>query len=115
MENGSLTWPAASGGARPAMAPRQLLLLRSRAEKERERGGDRVGRLGARGGVPTGLCRSTGRPRPRRRRTAATWPAPGGARWARPRAGEEVVLGRAAERVEREAVRPSSDALFSFF
>ena len=41
-ENGSQARPAASGGARPAMAPRRSLLLRlrSRAGKEREQGGD---------------------------------------------------------------------------
>jgi len=58
--------------------------------------------------------------RPRRvqcRRTAATWPAPGGARRA-PRAGErgEGEAGRAAGSSEREAGRPSSACpLFFFF
>ena len=70
------------------MAPqRLLLLLRSRAEKERERGGQN----GASGGAGWRPDRDklVGRAaRPRRRRTAATWPAPGGARRARPRAGE---------------------------
>jgi len=57
---------------------------------ERGRSGEETewGVLGARGSVSTGLSRSARQPRPRCRRTAATWPAPGGARRARPRAGE---------------------------
>ena len=55
MENSLPKRPAMSGGARPAMAPRRLLLLlRSRVGKKREREGDRIeGGLGERGGVPT--------------------------------------------------------------
>jgi hypothetical protein len=44
--------------------------------------------LGARGGIPTGVSWSAGRPCPQRRRTATTWKAPGGARQVRPRARE---------------------------
>jgi len=86
-ENGPLTRPAASGGARPAMAPRRLFLLRSWAENERERGGQ-YGASGGAGWRPD-RDKPIGRAaRPRRRRTAATWLAPGGARRARPRARE---------------------------
>jgi len=115
-ENGSLARPATSGGARPAMAPRRSLLLRSRTREERERGGDRMGCLGARGGVPTEISRSAGRPCPRRRRTAATWPASGGARWASAR-GREGRGNRAARLgwAEREAGRPSSACPLFFF
>ena len=100
------------------MAPRWslLLLLRSQVGKERERGGDRMERLGARGGVPTGLSRSAGRPRPRRRRTAATWPAPGGARRAHPHAGEG--RGSWAARLsgpKGRRVGPAAPAPFFFF
>jgi len=84
----------------------------------RERGGDR--RNGAPGGVeqrpdlvmPVGA----GRPRPRRRRTTATWPASGGERRARPRArrgGEE----RAARLIgpKGRRVGPAAPAPFLFF
>ena len=48
--------------------------------RRRERGaGETEWRVGARGAVPTGVSRSAAA-RPRRRRTVATWPAPGGAR-----------------------------------
>ena len=52
----------------------------------------------------------------RRRRTAATWPAPGGARRA-PRAGERGEGKRAALSgwAEREAGRPSSACALSLF
>jgi len=100
----SLAAPSMAHGGAP---PR--LLLRASGEEEGVGRGTEWRRLGARGGVPTGLCRSAGRPRPRGRRTAATWPALGGARRARPRVGEgEGELGRVAERAEREAGRPSS-------
>jgi len=90
-------------------APPRLLLRASGEEEEGVGRGAEWGVLRARGGVPTGLSRSVGRPRPRRRRTAATWPVPGGARRARPRAGEvRGKMGIAAERAEREAGRPSS-------
>ena len=117
-ENGPLAWPAASGGARRAMAPRRplLLLLRSRTGEEREQGGDRMGVLGARGGVPTGISRSAAA-RPRRRRTAVTWPASGGSRRAPARWREG--RGKRAARLhwaEWEAGRPSSACpLFFFF
>ena len=71
-------------------------------------------RLGARGGVPTGLSLSAGRPRPRRRRTAATWPAPGGVRRARPHTGE----GRGAARLnglKGRRVGPAAPAPFLLF
>ena len=83
-------------------------------EEEREERGTEW-RIGARGAVPTGLSRSAAA-RPRRRRTAATWPAPGGARRA-PRAGERGEGKRAALSgwAEREAGRPSSACPLFFF
>ena len=52
-------------------------------------------RLGAQGGVPTGLSRSAGQPRPH--------------------AGGEGEMGRAAERAEREAGRPNIACPLSLF
>ena len=98
----SLAAPSVAHGRAP---PR--LLLRASGEEEGVGRGTEWRRLGAWGGIPTRLCRSVGRPRPRHRRTAATRLALGGARRARPRTGEGE-LGCAAERAEREAGRPSS-------
>jgi len=96
-------WPAASGGARPAMA---------RTGEERERGGHRMGVPGGAGWRPD---RDKAMARPRRRRTAATWPAPGGARRA-PARGREGRAKRAVQLgwAEREAGLPPF-LFFNFF
>ena len=87
----ALVWPATSGGALSGNGARRSgCCCAVRAEEEGEGGrGGQNGRngLGACAGVPTrGVG---GRPRRvQRRRTAATWPAPGGARRVRAREGE---------------------------
>jgi hypothetical protein len=116
----ALVWPATSGGALSGNGARRSgCCCAVRAEEEGEGGrGGQNGRngLGACAGVPTrGVG---GRPRRvQRRRTAATWPAPGGARRA-PRARERGEGERAAlpSWARREAGRPSSACpLFLFF
>jgi len=99
------------------MAPRRSLGAGAAEAKE-----GATGRMEAPGGagwhpdrvMPVGA----GRPRPRRQRTAATWPAPGGEGRARPCAARRgKKLGRASERTEIEAGRPSSACppFLSFF
>jgi len=96
-----------------------LRLLRLRTGEEEEGGaGETEWSLGTRDAVPTEVSRSAA-PRPRRRRTAATWPASGGRRRASARGRERERGNRAALSVwaEREAGQPSSACrlLFSFF
>jgi len=98
------------------MAPQRLLLLRSRAEKERERGRQN-GASGARGGIPTGISRSAERrfhdadvrpPRGRRRVER------GGRVRARERGGEGRG-GWAARLDGPKGRRVAAPASFSFF
>ena len=104
----SLAAPSmAHGGAPP------WLLLHASGEEDGVGRGQSGGGLGARGGVLTTLCRSAGRPRPRCRRTAAMWPAPGGVRRARPRAGEGEWAARASGSKGRR-VGPAAPGPFLF-
>jgi len=111
--SGGERWSSASDG----VAAELLRLLRSRTGEEEERGaGETEWRLGARDAIPTGISLSAVA-HPRRRRTAAMWPAPGGARRASA-CGREGRGNRAAWLgwAEREAGRPSiACPLFFFF
>jgi hypothetical protein len=116
----ALVWPATSGGALSGNGARRsgcCCAVRAEEEGEGGRGGDRMEGVAwepAPASRPGGVG---GRPRRvQRRRTAATWPAPGGARRA-PRAREREEGERAAlpSWARREAGRPSSACPLSFF
>ena len=88
----ALVWPATSGGALSGNGARRsgcCGAVRAEEEGEGGRGGDRMEGVAwepAPASRPGGVG---GRPRRvQRRRTAATWPAPGGARRVRAREGE---------------------------
>jgi len=118
VEVGALVWPAVSSGPLRrwrCSGAATAATLASGGGRRREEQGDRVEPRGA-GRRPDQVI--AGRPRRvQRRRTAATWPAPGGARRA-PRAGErgEGKLAALHGWAEREAGRPSSASplFFSF-
>jgi len=97
---------------RPAMALRRNGVGAAVGEGER-----RQREMGVPGGVERRPDRvmpvGAGRPRPRCRRTTATWPAPGGEGRACPRTGKG--RGKRAARAEREAAGPAAPAPFSLF
>ena len=92
------------------------LRLRSRAEEEEREERGQNGVAWGRGAASRPGEGGSAAAHPRRRRTAATWPAPGGARRA-PRAGERREGKRAALPgwAEREAGRSSSACPVSLF
>ena len=104
VEIASLTAPlVAHSGATP-----RLLLLRSRVEKKRERGRDRMeGGLGERGGVPTRRRGRSGRGPPS--------PMYGCHVVAVGEGGAGASAHGEVERAEREAVGPAAPAPFFFF
>jgi len=118
VEVGALAWPAVSSGALQrwrCSGAATAATLASGGGRREERATERVEWPGGAGRRPDQV--KAGRPRRvQRRRTAATWPAPCGARRA-PRAGERGEGKRAALPgwAEREAGRPSSACPLSLF
>jgi len=109
-----------AGGERRSSASNGAMALTTAAALASGEGeGVGRGHNGASGGAgwrPDRVKPVAGRPRPRRRHTAATWSAPGGARRARPHVGEG--RGSWAARLSRpkgRRVGPAAPAPFFFF